>query len=117
LLGHAAKKLVECVAALVGKPFRQVCVSAGIPVLLATSIKKGLDCEWSDPAQKADALQRLLERLESLQLWIEKRMPAASHESPLLEHVQLLQDLMTQNLEPDAAAPSKTWRRRSCARP
>ena len=105
LLGHAARKLVECVAALVGKPFRQVCVSAGIPVLLATSIKKGLDCEWSDPAQKADALQRLLEQLESLQLWIEKRLPAALHESPLLEHVQLLQDLMAQDLEPDPDGP------------
>ena len=26
-----------------------------------TSVKKGLDCEWSDPAQKADALQRRVE--------------------------------------------------------
>jgi Transposase domain (DUF772)/Transposase DDE domain len=105
LLGHAAKKLVECAAALVGKPFRQVCVSAGIPVLLATSIKKGLDCEWSDPAQKADALQRLLEQLESLQLWIEKRLPEAINEPPLLEHVQLLRDLVAQDLEPDPNGP------------
>jgi len=101
LLGHAARKLVECAARLVNKPFRQVCVSAGIPVLLATSVKKGLDCEWSDPAQKADALQRLVEQLESLQVWLERRLPAALNEPPLREHVQLLaQDL---NLGPGDA--------------
>ena len=32
-------------------------------MLLSTSIKKGLDCEWSDPAQKADALQHRLRKL------------------------------------------------------
>jgi hypothetical protein len=108
LLGHAARKLVE--AALVGKPFRQVCVSAGIPALLATSIKKGLDCEWSDPVQKADALQRLLKQLESLQLWIEKRLPEAINEPPLLEHVQLLRDLRAQDLEPDPNGPKGSLR-------
>lgn len=59
LLGHAARKVVECVAELVDKPYRQICESAGIPVLLATSVKKGLDCEWSDPEQKAEALREL----------------------------------------------------------
>jgi hypothetical protein len=67
LLGHAARKLVECVAELVGKPFRQICVSARIPVLLAPSIKQGLDCEWSDPSQKSEALRQLVTQLESLQ--------------------------------------------------
>jgi hypothetical protein len=90
---------------LVDKPFRQICVSAGIPVLLASSVKKGLDCEWSDPAQKADALQRLVEQLESLQAWLEKRLPAALDEPPLQEHVQLLQDLLAQDLEPDPNGP------------
>ena len=78
LLGHAARKVVECVAELVDKPFRQVCVSAGIPVLLASSVKQGLDCEWSDPEQKAEALRSLIAQLESLQAWIEgggRRVP------------------------------------------
>jgi len=105
LLGHAARKLVECAARLVRKPFRQVCVSAGIPVLLASSIKKGLDCEWSDPEQKADALQRLLKQLESLEAWLEQRLPVALDEPPLQEHVQLLRDLMAQDLEPDPNGP------------
>jgi hypothetical protein len=106
LLGHAARKLVECVAELVGKPYRQICVSAGIPVLLSTSIKKGLDCEWSDPAQKADALQRLLEQLESLQDWIARRLPNQINERPLDEHVRLLRELVAQDLEPDPNDPT-----------
>jgi hypothetical protein len=106
LLGHAARKLVECVAELVGKPYRQICVSAGIPVLLSTSIKKGLDCEWSDPVQKADALQRLLEQLESLQDWIARRLPNQIKEPPLDEHVRLLRELIAQDLEPDPNDPT-----------
>jgi len=106
LLGHAARKLVECVAELVGKPYRQICVSAGIPVLLSTSIKKGLDCEWSDPTQKADALRRLLEQLESLQDWIARRLPKQIKEPPLDEHVRLLRELVAQDLEPDPNDPN-----------
>lgn len=105
LLGHAARKLVECVAEHVGKPFRQVCVSAGIPVLLAPSVKQGLDCEWSDPEQKADALKRLVAELESLQQWLERRLSAEIGEPPLREHVQTLKDLLTQDLEPDPNQP------------
>ena len=106
LLGHAARKLVECVADLLGTPYRQVCVLAGIPVLLSTSIKKGLDCEWSDPTQKANALQRLLEQLESLQEWIARRLPEHINEPPLDEHLRLLRELVAQDLEPDPNDPT-----------
>lgn len=105
LLGHAARKVVECVAELVGKPYRQVCVSAGIPVLLAPSIKQGLDCEWSDPEQKADALRRLVQELDSLQQWITDRLKGKVGESPLKDHLQTLRDLLTQDLEPDPNQP------------
>src|SRR3954453_14070985 len=57
LLGHAARKVVECVAALLEWSPEQVCERAGIPVLLASSVKAGLDIEWSDPEQKAEALR------------------------------------------------------------
>ena len=105
LLGHAARKIVECVAELAGKPYRQVCVSAGIPVLLAPSIKQGLDCEWSDPEQKAEALRRLVAQLESLQQWIERRLSSEVGEPPLRDHLRTLQELLTQDLEPDPDRP------------
>lgn len=117
LLGHAARKLVECVAALIDKPFRQVCVVAGIPVLMATSIKKGLDCEWSDPLQKAEALQRLLEQLESLQHWIARRLPKEIEQAPLDGHVSLLRELLAQDLEPDPNSPNGRLRIRDGVAP
>jgi hypothetical protein len=105
LLGHAARKVVECVAELVDKPYRQICESAGIPVLLATSVKKGLDCEWSDPEQKAEALRELSAQLESLQQWIEHRLKDEANRPPLKDHLRVLLELLTQDLEPDPDKP------------
>lgn len=105
LLGHAARKVVECVAELVDKPYRQICVSAGIPVLLAPSVKRGLDFEWSDPEQKAEALRSLIAQLESLQQWIERRLSNEVSEPPLKDHLRTLQELLTQDLEPDPDKP------------
>jgi hypothetical protein len=105
LLGHAARKLVECVAKLVDKPYRQVCVSAGIPVLLAPSVKQGLDCEWSDPEQKAEAVRRFVEQIESLQQWVERRLRNHAGEAPLKDLLRTLTELLTQDLEPDPNNP------------
>lgn len=105
LLGHAARKLVECTAELVGQPFRQICAVAGIPVLLAPSIKQGLDCEWSDPEQKNEALRKLVAQLESLQSWIEHRLSDEVAQPPLQQHLQTLRALLAQDLEPDPNDP------------
>jgi hypothetical protein len=93
------------VAELVDKPYRQVCVSAGIPVLLAPSVKQGLDCEWSDPEQKSEALRRLVAQLESLQQWVERRLADEVSEPPLKDHLRTLHELLTQDLEPDPDKP------------
>jgi hypothetical protein len=106
LLGHAARKLVECAAELVGQPFRQICAVAGIPVLLAPSIKQGLDCEWSDPVQKNEALRKLVAQLESLQSWIEHRLSDEVVQPPLQQHLETLRQLLAQDLEPDPNDPS-----------
>ncbi len=55
LIGHAARKVAGCAAALLECEYEEVCRKAGIPLLLETSIKKGLDCDWSDPVQKGEA--------------------------------------------------------------
>jgi nucleotide-binding universal stress UspA family protein len=45
LLGHAARKVVACVAVLLGCTVEAVARQAGIPVLLAPSVKAGLDVD------------------------------------------------------------------------
>jgi hypothetical protein len=57
LLGHAARKIVMIVSKILNETPEHVCRRAGIPLLLASSIKAGLDIDWSDPQQKAQAVE------------------------------------------------------------
>jgi len=101
LLGHAARNVVACVATLLGKSVEDICLAAGIPVLLESSVKKGLDCEWSDPKQKADALTILIVQLESLQAWIEEHLHEQAAEPPLQQSLDVLAQLIGQDIDPD----------------
>ena len=101
LLGHGARVVVACAATLLEREAADICREAGIEVLLAPSVKRGLDCEWSDPAQKAKALQTLLSQLKSLVEWLEEHLPDAVNAPPLAEPLLALRRLIDQDLEPD----------------
>lgn len=101
LLGHAARKLVECAATLLGCEADEVCKKAGIPLLLASSVKRGLDLQWSDPAQKAQAVELLVRQLLSLENWISKKLPETLDKPPMREHLETLHQIIEQDLEPD----------------
>jgi hypothetical protein len=101
LLGHAARKVVACAAALVGRSLEQVAAEAGIPVLLGSSIKQALDVQWSDPAQKESALQEFVSQLDSLERWLLQRLPSEAAKPPLREAIDVLRQLRGQDLEPD----------------
>lgn len=75
LLGHAARKVVLAVATLLGLNFENVCHSAGIPLLLESSIKKGLDQDWDSPEAHSKALSSLLKQLDSLIAWVQEQLP------------------------------------------
>jgi len=115
LLGHAARNVVACVAALLDWEVDRVCMAAGIPVLLESSVKKGLDCEWDDPAQKDSVLQLLVDQLVSLQAWIEQRLPEEVAEPPLKDTLDTLKQLVDQDLEPDPEGGGKMRIRRGVA--
>jgi hypothetical protein len=66
LLWHAARKIVELLAAMLQLDKEAVCQQAGIPLLLSTSAKRALDVDWSEPQAKDQALEPLIEQLESL---------------------------------------------------
>ena len=46
LLAHAARKIIECVAAVLGSEVDEVCEASGIPLLSFPSVKRGLDRDW-----------------------------------------------------------------------
>jgi hypothetical protein len=101
LLGHAARQVVACIATMLGWTVDRVCAEAGIPVLLESSVKKGLDVEWSDPEQKAEALQSLVAQLDALRRWVERRLPEQMKEPPLQQTLETLEKIVAQDLEPD----------------
>lgn len=47
LLGHAARKVAQAAARVLGWSLERVCREAAIPLLLESSIKKGLDLDWN----------------------------------------------------------------------
>ena len=101
LLGHAARKVVRCASQLLGWKEEKVCTEAGIPLLLEPSIKAALDIDWTNDKQKDDAIKVLTEQLDSLHGWLEKRLPEEMKNPPLKEHVATLEQLRSQDLEPD----------------
>lgn len=115
LLGHAARNVVRCAADLLGWPVEKVATAAGIPALLESSVKKGLDVEWSDPEEKAQALDTLTRQIESLEAWVRQKLPEEIKKPPLKEHVETLAQIRTQDLEPDPSGGGKTRIRQGVA--
>ena len=101
LLAHAARNVVSCAAGLLGWTPEQVCRQAGIPLLIASSIKRALDIDWNDAVEKADAMKTFARQLDALQSWLERQLPEALAQPPLQEQVETLVQIRTQDLEPD----------------
>jgi len=101
LLAHAGRKVVECAAELLGRSVERVCRDARAPLLAESSVKKALDLDWSDPAEKASAVKLLAVQLENLKDWIGSEMAAEMKKPPLKDDLATLAQLMGQDLEPD----------------
>ncbi len=101
MLGHAGRKIVACAAQLLGWTEDRVCREASCPLLLASSIKAGLDLDWSDPDEKGSAIPTVIEQLTSLEHWVAARMPDELTHPPLDAHVATLRQIIGQDLEPD----------------
>lgn len=101
LLAHAARKVVDCAAGLLKWRSETVCEKAGCTLLLESSIKKALDIDWGDEDAKHEALNRLLKQLDALSAWLQSELPEALDKPPLDAHVETLEKIREQNLEPD----------------
>jgi hypothetical protein len=100
LLGHAARKIVECAAVILEKPRDELCRLAGIPLLLHSSVKAGLDVNWSDPEEKEQALEKLVGQVTSLHDWIEEQR--LNLEEPIRPYIEAVAQVHKQDLEDDA---------------
>jgi hypothetical protein len=101
LLAHAARNLIMCIARILAREPDDIARAARATLLTASSIKKALDLEWSDPEQKNSAVVSLVEQLDNLQAWIEQNLGQQTAQPPLREHLETLRQLRGQDLEPD----------------
>jgi hypothetical protein len=94
LLGHAARKIVQIVSKVTERDPDDICRKAGIPLLLAPSIKAGLDIDWSDPKQKAMAVDVLERQISSLQRWVDRHLDDVVSESlrPFIDAITQVRD-------------------------
>ena len=102
LLGHAGRKIAESIALALGTDVEEVCQQADSPLLMASSIKAGLDIDWSAPDAKVDALNRLCRQLDRLMTWVAKQSDSCI-DAPLTRYIEALAQVREQDLEPRKA--------------
>jgi hypothetical protein len=98
LLGHAARSIVRLVATLTDRAPEEICRKAGIPLLLAPSIKAGLDIDWSDSKQKVAAIEVVERQVSSLQRWVERHLDDVVVR-PLDPYIEAIHQVRAQDLE------------------
>ena len=101
LLGHAARKLLEIAAAIADRDPSDLAAAIGAPALSASSTKRGLDIDWNDAEQKADAIKKLVAQIDRLEQWVRKKLGDQAERPPLSEALATLAQLREQDLEPD----------------
>ena len=102
LLGHAARVIVRLVSKLTNLSPEEICRAANAPLLLASSIKAGLDIDWSDAKQKALAIEVVERQVSSLHRWVDEHLDAFDLEliRPYMDAITQVKD---QDLEPTKA--------------
>jgi hypothetical protein len=78
LLGHALKKALGVIARQQGRGLAEVAVEAGAPLIgeagtSAGSLKAALDLDWDEPDERALALARVLEALDAVEGYLDRR--------------------------------------------
>lgn len=116
LLAHAARKIVALVADRQGVPHELVVDEMGIPLLAEPSVKSGLDVDWTLLGAGEDALNRLLRQIDAMKRWVRHTLGDESRFPPLRDHLELLQQLRAQDLEPDPNTPGRFRIRQGTAR-
>ena len=75
--------MAECVALALDTDVEEVCQQADVPLLMASSIKAGLDINWSEEDAKSDALTRLCRQLDRLMAWVQRHASKVKDELSL----------------------------------
>jgi hypothetical protein len=99
LLGHAARKIVHLAAKVTKLPIETIAQQARIPLALSGSTKAALDCDWSVPEQRSDALMTLVAQLDSLHKWLDRTQLA--DDDIIAPYVEAVEQVLAQDTEQD----------------
>jgi len=97
LLGHTARKIIACAQKLTHHSAEEICHQANTPLFLHSSVKAGLDIDWSDPQQKDEALEVLLSQVASLNEWLERNQLRLSE--PVRPYLKAVAQVYQQDVE------------------
>jgi hypothetical protein len=107
LLGHAARDVVGHIATLLQCSPEDICRKARIPVLLHSSVKGGLDRDWTTHWATKDAVKELVKQVQSLQRWISRQLEQDLDKEPLKGSLATLNKILEQDIEPDPDGGSR----------
>lgn len=102
LLGHAAKKAIQCLAKSIGLSVSELAEQMDCQLFDGSSIKAALDANWSNPQEKKEALHQLYYEVEHLELWLKENYPEACERGTLQETLKTIDVVLQQNLEWDS---------------
>ncbi len=107
LVGHALELLVDCAAQVRQTSEVQIITEAGTQLIGKSSIKAALDIDWSDAAEKRNAINTLLKDVEAIRQWIGNQPAAVAEHKALKESLALLERVLEQNIELDPDGGSR----------
>lgn len=106
-LGHAIVNLVAAAAQEASRTPEDVTEELGLIIGSASSVKTALDVDWREPKARAEALQILIAQFERVQNWLNSKFDeSVIKEPPLVEHIAVVERILSQDTEPDPDAPA-----------
>lgn len=103
LLGRSLRLLLQVIAAFLVMSPEEVAAQARLPVLVAPSIKAGLDLDWHEPNAQHLAIGELIAHMDRLTTWIERRFAPGVTTLALEAARRQVDRIVAQDLEPDGA--------------
>ncbi len=101
LVAHAMELVADCAARIKQIDKEALVADAQIRLLGKSSIKAALDIDWSEPSEKQQAINTLMNDVKQLQLWLNAQGEAFKNHRELKESLSLLETVLSQDIEPD----------------
>jgi hypothetical protein len=98
LLGHALRKALSVIARQQGRGLAAVASAAGAELVAGASLKAALDLDWDDPAERQQALERVLVALEAVERWVAEH-PEVGAAPPVSASLAAARQVQAQDVE------------------